>query len=531
MRVLTGEQMREADKTAIHEIGIPSIVLMENAGRQVVAAMEAFLDETEPWRIGVLAGRGSNGGDGFVVARTLAQRGAEVLVFVVGQVSGIQGDARVNLEILGRLGLDVVEIANEQDWELHSSALWSCTAIVDAMFGTGLRSPLAGVFQTIVADINESDVRVVAIDVPSGVSCETPELIGDAIEATVTIALGAPKIPHLLPPAERLSGDLVVADIGIPPAVVDGVPGVRIEVVTRESIRSAVTPRDPQAHKGDFGRVTIVAGSVGKTGAAHLAGLAALRSGAGLVTIATPRVCQAVVSAMAPEYMTLGLDGDDGDGAERAVSAVLDTPCDVIAIGPGLGVGAWQRDLLAGLVGRSGVPVVLDADALNLCAASPSILTRHDNEALVLTPHPGEMARLLGTTTDDVQARRLEVARTFASDHRAHVVLKGYRTLVASPEGRVSINMTGNPGMATGGTGDVLTGVIAAWIAQLLDPDVAARLGVYLHGLAGDLAEADLGAVGMTASDVVEHLPDAFLELTQQRQPSDGASRDGERRR
>jgi NAD(P)H-hydrate epimerase len=517
MRVLNASQMREADHYTIHELGVPSLVLMENAGRQVVAAMEAAFEDLESRRVAVLAGRGNNGGDGFVVARTLLQRGVDVSVFLLGRVADVRGDARTNLEILGRLGLTVVEVANEQDWELHFSEISTCDVIVDALFGTGLKDPLGGMLSTVVADVNGCPLPVVAIDLPSGLSADTPELIGDAIEATMTVTLGAPKLPLVLPPAERHCGDLVIADIGIPTQALQQVEGPVIELLTREAMRSHVQPRASDAHKGDFGHVLVVAGSLGKSGAAHLAAMGALRSGAGLVTVACPRSVVPIVAALGAEYMTEPLAEQDGHVAPSALNRLLELPADVIAVGPGLGPGEGTRRVVRGLIERSGVPLVLDADALNAFSGQADALQGRDGLDIVITPHPGEMARLAGASTEEVQKDRIGTAREFAVRHHLHVVLKGHRTIVASPEGRVGVNLTGNPGMATGGTGDVLTGMIAAWLAQLLDAESAARLAVYLHGHAGDLSEADEGEHAMTAGDIVAHLGDAILELTARR--------------
>jgi NAD(P)H-hydrate epimerase len=517
MRILTSSQMRAADRRAIEEIGIPAIVLMENAGRQVVAALEAVFDDLAERRVAVLCGRGNNGGDGFVVARTLQQRGVEVGVFVIGAIAEIRGEARVNLETLGRLGVSVVEIGDEQAWELHFSEIAAAGLIVDAIFGTGLRTPLQGMLETVAADVNGSGIPVAAVDLPSGLSADTHELIGDCIDATVTVTLAAPKIPLILPPAELHAGDIVIADIGIPDSVIDEVDGPRLELLTRASMRTLVVPRSADSHKGEYGHVLVVAGSPGRTGAAHLAAMAALRSGAGLVTIATPASCQPVLAAMAPEYMTLRL-GERGEGLDPdEAGALLDGGHDVIALGPGLGTASGTVALVQAMLERSGVPLVLDADALNAFVAEPDRLIGSDGRDVIITPHPGEFARLAGVTTVDVQANRVELARTFAAQHRVYVVLKGHRTVIATPDERVFINPTGNAGMATGGMGDLLTGIIAAWLGQLLDAEAACKLGVYLHGSAGDLAEAAEGEVALTATDVLAHLGDAVLELTARR--------------
>lgn len=528
MRVLTAAQMREADRVTIEEVGIPSLVLMENAGRQVAAAIEALFPNLAMRRIAVLAGRGNNGGDGFVIARTLLERVVDVGVFVIGPLSEVRGDARHNLEVLGRIGMSVVEIADEQAWELHFSEISTCDLIVDAIFGTGLRQALDGMYPTIVGDLNGSGIPVVSVDIPSGLMADTHEVQGEAVRAAATVTLAAPKICHILPPAQRVCGELVIADIGIPEMIIERIDGPYVEVVTRAMMRTVLEPRDPEAHKGEFGRVLIVAGSLGKSGAAHLAAMAALRSGAGLVTVATPRSVQPILAAMAPEYMTLGLPEDaDGQVTPDGIDRVLAQPADVIAIGPGLGTGDGVRAFVHGLVDRAGVPLVLDADALNAFAGEHAhLLSGRDGHDIIITPHPGEMARLLGISTDEVQADRIKAARTFAETHQLHVVLKGHRTLIAAPEGSVAINMTGNPGMATGGTGDVLTGVVAGWFGQLLDAEGAARLGVYLHGHAGDLAMADLGEVALTASDLLTYLGDAVLELSAER--TSGGEDEGE---
>ncbi len=517
MRVLNSSQMREADRRTIDDIGIPSLVLMENAGRQAVAAMEAVYADLGERQVAVLCGRGNNGGDGFVVARTLAQRGVDVSVFLIGRVADVKGEARTNLEILGRLGITVVEIADGQAWELHFSEFSDCTLVVDAVFGTGLNAPVTGLIESVIADVNSSGIPVVAIDLPSGLSADSHEPIGPAIDASLTVTLGAPKLPLVLPPAEDKAGDIVIADIGIPGDVIDALDGPRIELLTRAAMRELIPPRAADSHKGDYGRVLIVAGSMGKTGAAHLAARGALRSGAGLVTVATPASCLPIVAALGPEYMTEALRESAAGVDPSEVDRVLEMARDVIAIGPGLGQAPGTQEFIRQLVDRATAPIVVDADGLNAFANDPDRLSGREGRDVIITPHPGEMARLVGMSTDEVQASRLEIARNFAVAHHVYVVLKGHRTLVATPDEQVFINPTGNPGMATGGTGDVLTGMIAAWLAQLLDAEAACTLAVYLHGMAGDLAEADEGDVAMTSADLAAHIGAAVLEITGRR--------------
>ncbi len=514
MRILNAAQMREADRFTIEDIGIPSFVLMENAGRQVVSAIETAFESRLEGRVAVLCGRGNNGGDGFVVARTLVQRGIDATVFLIGSVADVRGDARLNLDILGRLGVTVVEIGDEQAWELHFSEISHCSLIVDAIFGTGLKAALGGMMETVVADVNTSGIPIVSIDLPSGLSADTPQLIGHCIDASMTVTLAAPKLPLVLPPGEAHAGDVVIADIGIPPEVLDGLEGPHIELLTPEQMRPLVPPRAPESHKGDFGRVTIIAGSRGKTGAAHLSAMGALKSGAGLVTVATPASCLATVAAMASEYMTEPLsDTKNGTVAAGAVETVLQFQNDVVACGPGLGRDAAVAAFVRSLLERSTAPLVLDADALTVLADDPSGLVGTEEREIIITPHPGEMARLVGATVEEVQANRIEVASNFATTRRLYVVLKGHRTIIATPEGHIYINPTGNPGMATGGTGDLLTGMIAAWLAQLLDAEAACRLAVFLHGAAGDLTENSVGQVAMTATDLMAHLGKALNQL------------------
>jgi NAD(P)H-hydrate epimerase len=518
MRVLNTRQMREADRRTIEDVGIASLVLMENAGRQVVAVMESSFENFDATRIAVLCGRGNNGGDGFVIARVLVERGLDVGVYLLGQTADVKGDARANLDVLRNIGGDVIEIADAGAWELHGSDVLGSDLVVDALFGTGLNGPLTGLAETVVADLNASDCPVVSVDLPSGLSADTADVPGPAVDAPLTVALAAPKLPLVLPPAEALAGRLVIADIGIPSSVIRDVDGPWVELLTRESVRALIEPRSPDSHKGDYGHVLVVAGSPGRTGAASLAARGALRSGAGLVTIATPRSSAAVVAALGAEYMTLPVpEGPEGMLAREALEPLLAFAADVLVVGPGLGRSTSVETLVQSLVERSGVPLVLDADALNAFAAEPARLVGRDSAAIVITPHPGEMARLTGLSVDDVQANRLEVAREFASTHRVYVVLKGHRTVIATPDGKTTLTLTGNPGMATGGTGDVLAGMIGAWLGQLHDPDAAVRIAVYLHGVAGDQAAADEGEAALVAGDIADRLGDALLEVTSRR--------------
>ena len=511
MRVLTPAQMREAERRTIDEFGVPSLHLMERAGEEVVAAIEAHV-ASGPAAATVLCGRGNNGGDGWVAARLLRERGWDVSGILFAQTDDVTGDARTNLDRARETGVPVTEVLDTGGWAPCRRRLAADALVVDGLFGTGLKRPLAGLFATVADDVDAAGRPVVAIDLPSGLLADLSRPPGPCPRATLTVTFGAPKLALALRPAA--AGRVVVADIGIPAGVVAELGGPRIELLTPETIRPTVPVRPAESHKGNYGRLAIVAGSRGRTGAARLAGLGALRAGAGLVTVATPASCQALV-AHEPEYMTLGLPDEEGVATGGGLEPLLAGPFDVVAAGPGLGVGRGCGAIVDALLDRPGRgPLVLDADALTVCAENPGRLRGRPEAPLVITPHPGEMARLAGATVADIQRDRVGAAHEFATAHGVHVVLKGARTVVAAPDGAVRINTTGNPGMATGGSGDVLTGVAAAWLAQVDDAGAAVALAVHLHGLAGDLAAGEVGEAGLIARDIAHHLGRAVEKLT-----------------
>ena len=510
MRVLTPAQMREAERRTIEEQGVSSLRLMERAGEEVVAAIEAHV-ESRPGPVTVLCGRGNNGGDGWVVARLLRARGWDVYGVLFGRADDVTGDARANLERVRQAGVPLAEVENEDDWDRCRSRLATGCLIVDAVFGTGLTRPLAGLLATVARDANAARGPVVAVDLPTGLLSDLSRRDDPCLRAALTVTFCAPKLALALRPAP--AGRVIVADIGIPADVLADLGAPRIGLVPAETIRSCVPVRPAESHKGDFGRVVIVAGSRGKTGAARLAGLGALRAGAGLVTVATPASCLGMV-AEEPEYMTLGLQDEEGVATGDGLEELLAGQWDVVAAGPGLGTGAGCRTILRALLDRPDRGLlVLDADALTVCGEDPDRLRGRPEAPVVITPHPGEMARLAGTTVADVQRDRVDAAHSFATAHGVHVVLKGARTVIAAPNGTVSINTTGNPGMAKGGSGDVLTGVVAAWLGQVRDVDTAVALAVHLHGLAGDLAAREMGESGVLARDIARQLGPAAARL------------------
>lgn len=509
MRVLTPAQMREAERRTIEHHGVPSLRLMERAGEAVAEAVESRA-ASRPGAVTVLCGRGNNGGDGWVAARLLRERRWDVFGVLFGRAGGVAGDARANLERARQAGVPLAEVEDDGDWARCRPRL-GAGLVVDALFGTGLTRPLTGLPATVARDVNEARGPVVAVDLPSGLLSDLSLRGAPCVRAALTVTLGAPKLALALRPAP--AGEVLVADVGIPGAVVAELDGPRIELLEPGTIRPAVPVRAAEAHKGEFGRVVIVAGSRGKTGAARLAGLGALRAGAGLVTVATAASCLDAV-ALEPEYMTLGLPDREGTATGDGLEELLAGRWDVAAAGPGLGVGAGCRAIVRALLDRPGRgPLVLDADALTACADEPDRLRGRPDAPLVITPHPGEMARLLGASAADVQRDRVGAAHGFAVRQGVHVVLKGARTVIAAPHGAVRINTSGNPGMAKGGSGDVLTGAAAAWLAQVRDVDAAVALAVHLHGLAGDLAARRTGETGLLARDVARQLGPAAVEL------------------
>jgi ADP-dependent NAD(P)H-hydrate dehydratase / NAD(P)H-hydrate epimerase len=511
--VLTAEEMRRADRRTIDEIGLPGAVLMENAG----ASVARLVDERFPGarRVVVLCGRGNNGGDGFVVARRLGAR-AEALL--LGARGGVEGDARTHLLACERSGGRVTEVGDAGAWATASARIAEADVIVDAVLGTGLRSAPTGLAAEAIAAIVgrlEAGVPVVAVDLPSGVPSDGGALDWPAARATVTVTFAAPKRGHVLPPACDQSGELVVADIGIPAESL-AAAGPSLFLLEDADAAAAFPLRRRGAHKGDFGHLLVVAGSLGKTGAAVLAAGGALRAGAGLVTIATPEPCLAVVAAARAEAMTEPLPATAGGGLDDAsLPRLLDLAAerDAVVLGPGLGQDPRTRALVRAFVRACPVPMVIDADGLNALAPAggeAGALEALRREApTVLTPHPGEMARLAGRRTIDVQRERPETAAALARETGAVVVLKGERTLVAEPSGRAAVAATGNPGMATGGTGDVLAGVVGSLLARH-GALLSATAAVVVHGRAGDLAARERGEEGLTAGDVVEALPAAI---------------------
>lgn len=517
MKVVTSDQMREIDTKAIEEIGIPGVVLMENAGKAVADAARKLLEETAGRRVCVFAGKGNNGGDGFVAARHLVNSQVRVKTFLLGKTAEIQGDARVNLDILTRMGVDVEELGPE---DLHRArvAVSVSDVVIDAIFGTGFKGEVGGYVAQVIDAINESGRPVVSVDVPSGLDASTGKVGGACVRARYTVTFGLPKAGLLLYPGAAYAGELVVADIGFPRAfLLDD--RLKLNLAIAEELKHWLPARIADSHKGTFGRVLVVAGSQGMAGAAALASLAALKSGAGVVTLGVPKSLQDIMHVKLTEVMTRALPETESGSVSLQAQALLDgalRSVEALAIGPGLSMHSETAQLVRNVVMTASVPTVIDADGLNAIAQDPGTL-KTSKAPIVLTPHPGEMAKLTGLAVQEVKRDRLTVALKAAAQWGKVVVLKGARTIVADPSGKAYINPTGNPGMATAGSGDVLTGVVAGLLAQGLGPLEAAVLGVYVHGLAGDIAVTRCGQMGLVAGDILDNVPEALVRLAGER--------------
>lgn len=513
MKVATAEQMRQCDATAIGRHGIPGLVLMENAGRGTVEAMASHFGPLLGKRVAVFVGPGNNGGDGLVIARYLFEQGAQPQVVSLVPLEKIQGDAAVNRDRLQLLSipLQVCQAMDDLSWLARMVA--ESDLLVDALFGTGLKREVSGLFYEVIRCLNAANAPVVAVDIPSGLDTDSGLPLGICVCARLTCTYGLVKLGQLLPPGKDFVGQLVVVDIGIPDEVV-GEVGVELLLLEPPLIKPWLPRRGGAVHKGTFGHVLTVAGSYGKAGAAMLCAMGALRSGAGLVSMAAPQMLNALFQTRLPEAMTLPLPFSKrsfSDADYELIFSAAETK-KALAIGPGLGSEEATGRLVERLYGGLSVPMVVDADGLNLLAANPVLLSQAAGPR-VLTPHPGEMARLAGISAGMVQRDRPGIAAAFAREHGIYLVLKGAATVVAAPDGRLAVNPTGNSGMAAGGMGDVLTGLLAGLVAQGVPPWEASCLAVYLHGLAADRLVRAGQPFGFLAGEVAAELPAAFAEL------------------
>jgi ADP-dependent NAD(P)H-hydrate dehydratase / NAD(P)H-hydrate epimerase len=506
--------MRQVDERAIRELGIPGSTLMENAGRGAADAALAWLAEqkraSRASRVVIVCGKGGNGGDGFVMARHLKRRGVRCEVIVAADVEDIRGDAATKLRELRKVGIRPVTLA---DAGALAPALARADLVVDALLGTGVRGDIEGPVAAAIQAINTAGRPVLALDVPSGLAADGGEPLTIAVRADATVTFGGLKVGLVVPPGRALAGRVRVVDIGVPAEALTR--GIRTFLLEATDVASHFPPRLSDAHKGSYGHLLVVAGSVGKTGAAALAANAALRAGAGLVTVATPATQQPIVAALVLEAMTAPLpEGTPGYAGDEAWAALGDliVARDAVAVGPGLGLDGSTQAVARRLVSEARVPMVVDADALTALVGHLDLLGKAPAPRC-LTPHPGELARLLGVASADVQRDRVAMAREVATTWGAHVVLKGAASVIAAPDGTVRVNPTGNPGLASGGTGDVLTGMVGAFLARGFAPDDALACAVYLHGLAGDVARERFGEESLIARDVIASLPEAFARI------------------
>jgi ADP-dependent NAD(P)H-hydrate dehydratase / NAD(P)H-hydrate epimerase len=559
MKVLTAAEMREVDRLTSERYGIPSLQLMEAAGSRVAETCHKAIDGTaaKPKTIAVLCGKGNNGGDGFVAARRLQSSSMKVRVYLFAEPRELHGDAATNFQRWTATGNPVTSITDETAWETAWPEIAKANVIVDAIFGTGFRGSVTGVIANAILAINRHSKNVtaawpaliLAVDTPSGLPSEGQPADGPVLYAHKTVTFTAPKPGQLISRDSAAVGVLEVAHIGSPASLVEEIGDGPLRWVEPQEFAHLPLVRGVDSHKGLYGHALVVAGSLGKSGAAVMAGYAALRAGAGLVTVATPDVVLPVVASAHPEIMTEPLSATtDGTAAMRNVIDRPSVPTEkaaispealdrlmketkfrfarieegktVLAVGPGLGTHPETQDFIRAIVRHTYRPVILDADGLNAFAKKADELNRRKAEFLAITPHPGEMARLLNSSTKDVQHDRVKTAQDAARRWNAHVILKGSHTIIAAPDGQVFINTSGNPGLAKGGSGDVLTGVLAALTAQFKTDDWTRilALGVYLHGRAAEFATKNTDESGLLATEVAAAVPHARHQLLQELQ-------------
>jgi len=521
MLLVTAEEMRRLDRATIEGGHATGEILMERAGAGVVEALERRYGPILGLRVLVLCGTGNNGGDGFVAARHLRGRGAEVHVALLGDRARVRGEALAHLERMTASGLDLTPIASEEALERLVASRDAWDFALDALLGTGAHGEPEGLVAAGVEalrQVDEAGTHVLALDLPTGVDADTGAIARRAVRADLTVTFGCPKRGHLLYPGRAFVGALEVVDIGLAPDALAATPSP-VRLATPAAMAALLPARDPRAHKGSVGRVLVVGGSTGLTGAVALAARAALRSGAGYVQAAIPRSLNDVLEVKLTEEMTLAMP----ETPERTLALAALEPllarageADAVALGSGLSRHREAAELARRAVAECDRPLVIDADGLNAFEGHTESLARAQAPR-VLTPHLGEMRRLTGIDAGTLEANRIDLTREWARRWRAVIVLKGAPTVTATADGHTTVNPTGNPGMATAGMGDVLTGAIAALIAQGLGPYDAARLGVYLHGMAGDLVAAEMGQAGMVAGDVAEAMPRALMTLVRLR--------------
>ena len=541
MKVVTAEEMRGIDRETIEGYGIPGVVLMERAGLAVASKIKDLIGRK---RVIIVSGGGNNGGDGLVVARHLHNEGWDVKVFLTSRIEDLKGNALLQYKAAVKFGVDIRPI--KEFLTGHSTLITRHSIIVDALLGTGLSKKVTGTLAEVIRLLNTSNMPIISVDIPSGISSDNGQVMGEAVNADYTFTFGLPKRGHLLHPGAMHTGRLFVENIGFPDRLLKS-DRLHVELLEKKDVAILIPERQRYSHKGTYGHVLVVAGSKGKTGAAFMAAKACLRSGAGLVTIGIPESLADIFQSRITEEMTLFLS-DKGDGilSEKASKAILDflnEKADILAIGPGIGVSIETEKLMNTLIKNSQKPMVIDADGINSLKGEKEIFSKA-KAPIILTPHPGEMARLLqqsenksqklsppptppprgGRVREGVKAslseliahieqNRINIAVSFAKETGTYLVFKGIPTIIAAPDGKAFINSTGNPGMATAGAGDVLTGMISGFLGQGITPIQASILGVFIHGIAGDIAAYEKGQYSMIAGDIIDKIPAAFYSL------------------
>jgi len=509
MKICTPKQMQALDHKAIETLGIPGIELMENAGRQTYEMILEYYGPAEQNRVTVVAGKGNNGGDGFVVARYLQQDGAHVEIFLIGKTGDTKGDAAVNLKKAQELDIPVHEISDPDNFHVPEDS-W---IIVDAIFGTGFSGPMRAPYKQIISTINQSDIPVVAVDSPSGLDGATGKVAEPCIRADLTVTMGLPKIGQVMYPGKSYCGFLEVVDIGYPDGLDDD---IHTYLVTDLEAARLLPHRKPDSHKGTYGTLFVLAGSTGLTGAAYMTSMAAYRCGTGLVVLGCPKSLYPIFASKFTEVIARPLPdvASKGHLALRGLGEIKKyiENAEAVALGPGIGTHHETTDLVQRLCRHIDKPMVVDADGLNILAKNLKCLKDH-KRPLVISPHPGEFSRLTGKSIEEISENRIQMASEFAMEYSLCVILKGAPSVIARRSGNVYINYSGNEGMATGGSGDVLTGLIGGFLAQGVCHSDAAVLATYLHGLAGDIASEAYGTRGMVAGDILEFVPEALIEL------------------
>ena len=508
MYIVTPEIMRKLDKETITGTGIPGAVLMENAGRGLVQHIIASFPDLGKGRVAIVAGKGNNGGDGFVAARYLTNAGIPCKVFLLALKDAIRGDALLNLKIIEKMDVPIAEVTSSEGWKEIMEEVECADLVIDAIFGTGLNSEVEGLPREVIEDLNGLVCPKVAVDVPSGLHAGTGRIMGACVKADLTVTMGLPKIGHLIHPGMDYTGRLKVVDISLPRDVIER-EKIPYHLVLFDELPGMVRTRRANSHKGTYGHLLVLAGSPGKTGAAALTSEAGSRIGAGLVTLGIAGSLNPIMETRLTEVMTEPFPDNDrgflGIEAWEAIREIVPGKT-ALALGPGISTRGGTAALVFKVLEETEIPMVIDADGINCLAIDPAAL-KAAKAPVVLTPHPGEMARLLKTSVRDVQEERVGTARSFAVKYGAYLVLKGARTIIAEPDGNVYINPTGNAGMASGGVGDALTGMIAGLIAQGYPVGDACRLAVFAHGLIADVIAAERGGIGILAGDIIEEIP------------------------